>query len=377
MAMAMTMLLLLLFLPSSTVCLKFMHQYRLAAMSLSLDDPPIDLAIVNVSKDINKHLVIHHQVYRDPTVKILRDKGKIIEDYKGPQDSDGMADCFRRLSTPILSPQIMSLHDNAIIGLNKTVIVGVFSDFSGPDYDNFIKLAEIFKWDYDFYKHLDHGKDSCVPAMRLYNLFQDKDRFLELQTKALNVDTLVEFVKDNAKPDVILYNAHHQRFVSNFVFNPYEIDKAILFINNGDIHSHAFETKYLELAKKNRRQFINFMLVYLESGKVQFTDFDFLATEVPVIVIKNLSGELYVKSNLNIDSDIESWLEDYKAGQNQPKQKRRMNVDVEKSKPAQHDDKDEDMEVIVAENPELAPQEENDEDVEVKVAEKRPRWTNC
>ncbi|KAJ0984693.1 hypothetical protein J5N97_003049 [Dioscorea zingiberensis] len=124
--------------------------YEKAATILSKHEPPVILA------------------------KILRNKGKSIQDYKGPREDDGIVEYLKKQVGPA-SFEIKSSDDaSKLIDGKKVFIVRVFPEFSGKEYENFMDVAEKLLSDYDFghtsdAKLLPHG-DSTVkhPKVRLF-----------------------------------------------------------------------------------------------------------------------------------------------------------------------------------------------------------------
>lgn len=98
-------------------------QYEKAASILSSNDPPVLLAKVDANDDKNRELVNGFEVKGFPTIKILRNGGKIVQEYKGPRDANGIAYYLKKQSGPA-STEIKSADDASVfIGENKVVIV--------------------------------------------------------------------------------------------------------------------------------------------------------------------------------------------------------------------------------------------------------------
>lgn len=98
-------------------------QYEKAASILSSNDPPVILAKVDANEEKNRELASQFQVQGFPTIKILRNGGKVVQDYKGPREADGIVDYLKKQSGPATA-EIKSADDaSALIGKNKVVIV--------------------------------------------------------------------------------------------------------------------------------------------------------------------------------------------------------------------------------------------------------------
>lgn len=90
---------------------------------MSSHDPPIVLAKVDANEEKNKALASEYDVKGYPTLKIVRNGGKNVQEYKGPREADGIVDYLKRQSGPA-STEIKSADEaTAFIGENKVVIV--------------------------------------------------------------------------------------------------------------------------------------------------------------------------------------------------------------------------------------------------------------
>jgi len=98
-------------------------QYEKAAQILSSHDPPVVLAKVDANEEKNKDLASEYDVRGYPTIKIVRNGGKNIQEYKGPREADGIVDYLKKQSGPA-STEIKSADEAAaLIGNNKVAIV--------------------------------------------------------------------------------------------------------------------------------------------------------------------------------------------------------------------------------------------------------------
>lgn len=88
----------------------FHLQYEKAASILSNHDPPIILAKVDADDEINKGLAGEFKVRGFPTIKILRDGGKSVQEYKGPRNADGIVEYLKKQVGPA-SYEIKSSED--------------------------------------------------------------------------------------------------------------------------------------------------------------------------------------------------------------------------------------------------------------------------
>lgn len=100
-------------------------QYEKAAKILSSHDPPVALAKVDANEEGNKALARAYQIRGFPTLKIIRNGGTIVQDYKGPREADGIVTYLKKQSGPA-STEIKSIEDaGELIVDNKIAIVSV------------------------------------------------------------------------------------------------------------------------------------------------------------------------------------------------------------------------------------------------------------
>ncbi|KAM7258595.1 hypothetical protein ACFE04_014336 [Oxalis oulophora] len=296
-------------------------------LALPIEQRRFKLAVVDLSQDLNKYLAIHYNISTDPTIKIFRDRGNIIEDYIGPLDYKGMFHCLQRLSAPSL-PQVHHLEDvNSILKnniLNNKIVVGAFLHLHGPEYENFLQVAKRLKWDYDFYTHCLPASETSLQFVRAYYSLDDyslKNNYDSRQTDNFDVDTLVEFIKDSDRHFITAssftdphYHPHYDPFlISDFFHSDKENDKALLLIKYGDVDVKAFTSEYNRIAKKYRFLGINFMLGELDNCNTDLMDVSSLASgaRTHIFIIRKPSGEIYMKSDFH---DIDAWLKDFKLG---------------------------------------------------------------
>lgn len=303
-------------------CKKIAPEYEKAASILSSHDPPIILAKVDANDDANKELASEFEIRGFPTLKILRNGGKSIEEYKGPREADGIVEYLKKQSGPA-SAEIKSAEDaSSLIVDNKIVIVGVFPKFSGEEFENFTAVAEKFRSDYDFVhtsdaKFLPRGESSVTgPLVRLLKPFDEL--FVDFQD--FHVDALEKFVEESSVPIVTLFNKDpsNHPFVIKFFNGPNA--KAMLFLDHSSELFDAFKSKYHEVAEQYKGKGINFLLGDLEASQGAFQYFGLKDDQVPLIVIQTNDGQKYLKPNLEPDH-IAPWVKEYQDGKVLPYKK--------------------------------------------------------
>ncbi|KAK4393738.1 protein disulfide-isomerase [Sesamum angolense] len=256
-------------------CKALAPEYEKAASILSSHEPPIVLAKVDANQEKNRELATEFEIQGFPTLKILRNGGKTIQDYKGPREADGIVDYLKRQVGPA-SAEIKSVEDaTSLVDEKKISIVGVFPKFSGEEFENFTALAEKLRSDYDFGHTLDakllpRGEPVSKPTLRLFKPFDE-----------LFVDS-----------------------------------QAMLLVNFSKEHD-AFQSKYKNAATLYKGKGISFLFGDVDSTRNAFQYFGLEVEQAPLLIIQKPDGQKYFKSNIEPDQ-IESWLKDYKAGLVEP-----------------------------------------------------------
>lgn len=97
-------------------------QYEKAASVLSSHDPPIILAKVNGDDAANRQLGQKFDIKGFPTLFIVKDGGKKVQEYNGPPDADGIVNYLKRQLGPA-STEIKSSEDAATFIDEKGVAI--------------------------------------------------------------------------------------------------------------------------------------------------------------------------------------------------------------------------------------------------------------
>ncbi|KAA8538447.1 hypothetical protein F0562_028007 [Nyssa sinensis] len=296
-------------------CKKLAPEYEKAASILSSEDPPVILAKVDASDEQNRVLATEFEISGFPTIKIFRNGGKNVQEYKGPREADGIVAFLKKQSGPA-SAEIKSVEDaSSLIDDKKIVVVGVFPELSGEQFENFTALADKLRSDYEFghtlnAKFLPRGESSVSgPSVRLFKPFDEL--FVDFQD--FSVDALEKFVEESSMPIVTLFNndPNHHPFVVKFFNNPNA--KAMLFLNFSSDLFDAFKSKYHDVALQYKGKGISFLMGDVEASQNAFQYFGLKEDQVPLIVIQTNDGQKYLKANLEADQ-IASWVKEYKEG---------------------------------------------------------------
>ncbi|KAK2659474.1 hypothetical protein Ddye_006007 [Dipteronia dyeriana] len=322
-------------------CKKLAPEYEKAASILSSHDPQIVLAKVDANEEVNKALASEHEVKGFPTLKIFRDGGNAVQEYKGPREADGIVAYLKKQSGPA-SAEIKSVEDAAsFIDEKKVVVVGVFTKFSGEEFENYTTLAEKLRSEYEFGHTLDakllpRGEQSVSgPIIRLFKPFDE----LFIDFKDFHVDAIEKFVEESSIPIVTLFNndPSNHPFVVKFFNSPNA--KAMLFLNISSEAGDSFKSKYHEVAVQYKGEGISFLLGDLEASQGAFQYFGLKEDQVPLIVIQTDDGQKYLKPNLEPDH-LAPWVKEFKEGKALP---------YKKSEPVPEEN-NEPVKVIVADN---------------------------
>lgn len=80
---------------------------------------------MDANEDANKELATNYDVKGYPTIKIVRNGGKHVQEYKGPREADGIVEYLKKQSGPA-SVEIKSAEDaTTLVGDQKVVIVSL------------------------------------------------------------------------------------------------------------------------------------------------------------------------------------------------------------------------------------------------------------
>jgi protein disulfide-isomerase A1 len=101
-------------------------QYEKASRLLSKHDPPIVLVKVDGNDDKNWPLATGYKIEGFPTVKIFRNYGNNIQEYKGPREAEGIVEYLKKQVGPA-SKEIKSPEDAAVVlTSDKTIYIVSF-----------------------------------------------------------------------------------------------------------------------------------------------------------------------------------------------------------------------------------------------------------
>ncbi|GLJ44401.1 hypothetical protein SUGI_0931050 [Cryptomeria japonica] len=293
-------------------CKRLAPEYEKAAASLKDNDPPIILAKIDANEESNKALAGEYEVRGFPTLKIIRNGGANIQDYKGPREADGIVEYLKKQAGPA-SVEIKSSEEaGSLIDDKKVFIVGVFPKLEGEEFNNYIAVTEELRSDYDF----GHTTDSTVlplkdfpikpPTVRIFKPFDE--RYADFQD--FNVEALKRFIEEASMPLVAALTkdpANHP-YVLKFFNTP--DSKAVFFLNFSGDNAETYRSTYQELAKSYQGKGVRFLLADLEASQGALQYFGLKAEGVPCFLIHDTEDQKFLKEQIKADQ-MESWLKGY------------------------------------------------------------------
>nr|UZC53375.1 protein disulfide isomerase-2 [Nicotiana benthamiana] len=298
-------------------CKNLAPEYEKAAAELSSHDPPIVLAKYDASDEANRALATQFELQGFPTIKILRDGGKNVQDYNGPREADGIVAYLKKQVGPA-SPEIKSKEDAAnLIDEKKIFVVGIFPEPSGEKFENYLTLAEKLRAEINFAhtvdaKLLPRGGPVDKPTLRLLKPFDEP--FVDFED--FQVDAMEKFIADASIPVVTVFDndPNNHEYVNKFFDGTNS--KALLFVNFST-ELEAFKSKYNDVAKLYKGDGVSFLLGDVEAGEGAFEYFGLKPEQAPLIVIMGTDNQKYLKDHVEPDA-IAVWLKDYKDGKLKP-----------------------------------------------------------
>ncbi|KAL5704401.1 protein disulfide-isomerase [Ranunculus cassubicifolius] len=307
--------------PGCGHCKNLAPEYEKAASALSSHDPPIVLAKFNAIEEANKEIASQFEVKGYPTLKILRNGGKDSQEYKGPREADGIVEYLKKQLGPA-SSEINTVEEaNERITPDTVVVVGLFPEFSGKEYEAFTAVAEKLRSDYVFahtkdVKLLPKGDAVSGPLVRLFKPFDEQ----VVDFKEFDVDAIAQFIDVASTPKVTIFNKdpNNHPYVIKYFNTPNA--KAMLFLNFSSDLYESFKSKIDDAAELYKGKGISFLIGDLEASEGAFKYFGLKESQVPLIVIQTDDAQKYLKANL-VPDHITTWLKEYTEGNVKPYKK--------------------------------------------------------
>ncbi|KAK9062091.1 hypothetical protein SSX86_019276 [Deinandra increscens subsp. villosa] len=300
-------------------CKSLAPEYEQAASVLSSHDPPVALAKVDANAEENKGLAEQFGIQGFPTIKILKNGGDVVQDYKGPREAAGIIDFLKKQVGPA-SFEVKTPEDvGSLIDDKKIFVVGIFPTFSGEEFENFTIVADKLRSDYDFghttnAQLIPRGESTVTtPTIRLLKPFDEL--FVDFQK--FDVDVLEKFIVDSSIPLVTLFDQSptNQPFLVKYFESPDA--KAMLFLDFSHEHIDAFKSKYADVAGLYKGKGLNFLLGDLKASQAALQYFGLKEDQAPVVVVQNSKGLKFINKNVEVDQ-LAPWLKDYVDGNVKP-----------------------------------------------------------
>ena len=89
--------------------------------------PPVVLAKIDASEETNREFATQYEVQGFPTIKIIRNGGKAVQEYNGPREADGIVTYLKKQSGPA-SFEIKAAEDASEFD-KKVIVVSVINIF--------------------------------------------------------------------------------------------------------------------------------------------------------------------------------------------------------------------------------------------------------
>ncbi|WVZ85735.1 hypothetical protein U9M48_032624 [Paspalum notatum var. saurae] len=291
-------------------CKQLAPEYEKAAAVLRNNDPPVALAKVDAYDERNKEIKDKYQVHAYPTIKIIENGGSNVRGYGGPRDAEGIVQYLKKQVGPA-SIELRSAEVAQSIGDKGVVLVGVFPEFAGVEYENFMAVAEKKRSDYDFFHTSDagilpHGDQAIKgPVVRLFKPFDE----LFVDSQDFDKDALEKFIEVSGFPTVVTFDADptNHKFLERYYSTPSA--KAMLFLNFSDDRIEAFKSQIQEAAKQFSANNISFLIGDVEAADRAFQYFGLKENDVPLLFVIAQSGK-YLNPTIDPDQVI-PWLKQY------------------------------------------------------------------
>lgn len=299
-------------------CKSLAPEYEKAAQLLSKHDPPIVLAKVDANDEKNKPLAAKYEIQGFPTLKIFRNQGKNIQEYKGPREAEGIVDYLKKQVGPA-SKEIKAPEDASHLEDGKIHIVGVFAELSGPEFTNFLEVAEKLRSDYDFghtvhANHLPRGETAVErPLVRLFKPFDE----LVVDTKNFEVSALEAFIEASSTPKVVTFDKNPDNHPYLLKFFQGNSAKVMLFLNFSTGPYESFKSAYYGAVEDFKDKEVKYLIGDIEASQGALQYFGLNADQAPLILIQDAESKKFLNSNIEADQ-IVSWLKEYFDGKLTP-----------------------------------------------------------
>ncbi|XP_047067132.1 protein disulfide isomerase-like 1-2 isoform X1 [Lolium rigidum] len=292
-------------------CKELAPEYEKAASVLRKRAPPVVLAKVDAYDENNKELKDKYKVHAYPAIKIIRNGGSDVSAYGGPRDADGIVEYLKKQVGPA-SLELRSSGDaDRSIDDKGVVLVGVFPEFAGMEYENFMAVAGNMRTDYDFFHTsgasiLPRG-DKAVkgPLLRLFKPFDE----LFVDSQDFDKDAIKKFIEVSGFPTVLVFDADptNHKYLERYYTTPSA--KAMLFLHFSDDRVESFKSEMNEAARQLSGNNISFLIGDVSAADRAFQFFGLKESDLPLLLVVASTGK-YLNPTMEPDQLI-PWMKQY------------------------------------------------------------------
>jgi len=234
-------------------CKKLAPEYEKAAQELK---GTIALAKVNADEEVNKPLASRFGIRGFPTLKVFRNG--VPTDYQGERTAQTIVSYMKKQSRPAVSALNTKAELDAFVNEDKVVVIGVFAERSGSEYEAFKVVAESLRNNFLFGELVGNndvakeiGADS-TPNVVLFKKFDEGKNIL-----GSDFSDLASFINKNSMPLIDEIGPENYK---NYAESGLPL--AYLFVDVSNKDAPVNELKEVAKATKGK---INF--VYIDNGK--------------------------------------------------------------------------------------------------------------
>ncbi|KAL2634784.1 hypothetical protein R1flu_006263 [Riccia fluitans] len=302
-------------------CKRLAPEYEKAATILKNNDPPIILAKVNVDDEQNKPLATEFDVKGFPTLKIIKNKGQLVQEYNGPRESDGIVSHLQKLSGPP-SVELKSAEEaEKFFADNEKnlVLIGVFDKLEGDEYESFVKVADALRSDFEFAHSTsasfipEDGVPVTAPSVRLIKNFDEK---ITVSTD-FSAAGLSKFIEESSLPYVTEMSKKPEHRAALMKFFESTKTKLFLFMAKSveeDAESKDLLKKFTEVAKENKENGLIALFAQSDESENALQFFGLETADAPAAVIQDDKGKKFILKTV-VSSKVGPWVSAYLKGE--------------------------------------------------------------
>lgn len=292
-------------------CKELAPEYEKAASMLRKHDPPVVLAKVDAYDEGNKELKDKYEVHGYPAIKIIRNGGSDVSGYAGARNADGIVEYLKKQVGPASIELRSALDATRSIGDKGVVLVGIFPEFAGVEYENFMAVADKMRSDYDFFHTSDasilpHGDQNVKgPLVRLFKPFDE----LFVDSQDFDKDAIKKFIEVSGFPTVVTFDDEptNHKFLERYYSTPSA--KAMLFLRFSDDRVEAFKSQMHEAARQLSGNNISFLIGDVSAAERAFQYFGLKESDIPLLLVIASTGK-YLNPTMDPDQLI-PWMKQY------------------------------------------------------------------